>query len=400
MHADRVAHVFLEVDEANRAAIALYRRLAELLVAPLTVSEVASRTAAVAVEAVGASVCFVHAVDHERGRLTLIGATPPFDSVVGRIQLGLGDGIAGWVAQTGQRAVVPDKWADPRYRYIPELGGEHFTSLVSVPLAREGERTVGVLNVHWRDEVRELDRQAEVIEAAGRFLVGALEHALLIERLAASEAELERFATELIRAQEFERRKIQLDLHDGVAQSLHAASYRLEGLRHRASGDLAEELAAIRTLIRTATDEVNRIVRDPGRQVLEDFGFADALRSLAHAYPSLEVHLDLDVDDVGLLLEPERSLAVVRICQEALNNVVSHAQVSKAELRARRVADMLVVAVRDRGVGFDVETVAPGRLGLASMRERAKLLGGTIEVFSREGGGTLVRLEVPLARVR
>jgi signal transduction protein with GAF and PtsI domain len=209
------------------AELTLYRRLAELLAAPLDVGEVASRTAELVVEAVGASVCFVHAVDHGRNRLTLIGATPPFDRVVGRIQLGLGDGIAGWVAQTGESAIVPDKWSDHRYRYIPELGGEHFTSLVSVPLSREGSPTIGVLNVHWRDEIANLDEEAAVIQSVGRFLVSALEHALLADRLAASEAALERFATELIRAQEAERRRVQLDLHDGVAQSLHAASYRL-----------------------------------------------------------------------------------------------------------------------------------------------------------------------------
>ncbi|ACU53150.1 GAF sensor signal transduction histidine kinase [Acidimicrobium ferrooxidans DSM 10331] len=376
--------------------LTLYRRLAELLVAPLEVGEVASRTAALVVEAVDASVCFVHAVDHERGRLTLIGATPPFDRVVGRIQLGLGDGIAGWVAQTGRAAVVPDKWADHRYRYIPELGGEHFTSLVSVPLARDGRPTVGVLNVHWREAIADLEHEASVIEAAGRFLVGALEHALLADQLVTGEAALERFATELIRAQEAERRRVQLDLHDGVAQSLHAAAYRLEGLRASAPPALASELTVVRDLVRAANAEVSRLVRDPGRQVLEDFGLAEALQSVAHGYPDLEVQVDVELDDLTLLLEPERGLAVMRICQEALNNVASHAATDAAELRARRVGDDLVVTVRDRGVGFEPEATVPGRLGLVGMRERARLLGGTIEIFSRLGEGTLVRLRVPI----
>jgi len=382
------------------AELTLYRRLAELLAAPLDVGEVASRTAELVVEAVGASVCFVHAVDHERNRLTLIGATPPFDRVVGRIQLGLGDGIAGWVAQTGESAIVPDKWSDHRYRYIPELGGEHFTSLVSVPLSREGSPTIGVLNVHWRDEIANLDEEAAVIQSVGRFLVSALEHALLADRLAASEAALERFATELIRAQEAERRRVQLDLHDGVAQSLHAASYRLEGLRHRVGPELQSELAAVRDLVRAATDEVNRIVRDPGRQVLEDFGLPEALQALARSFPSLEVHLDVELDDATVLLEPERSLALVRICQEALNNVVNHAGVAEAELRARKIGESVVVTVRDRGQGFDETCVPPGRLGLAGMRERARLLGGTLKIFTREDEGTLVRLSVPLAPPR
>ncbi len=79
------------------------------------------------------------------------GATAPdtIDEQVGSVQLAMGEGIAGWVAKNAQPAVVPDKWKDGRYRYIPELRGQDFTSMVSVPMLARG-RVVGVLNVHSR----------------------------------------------------------------------------------------------------------------------------------------------------------------------------------------------------------------------------------------------------------
>ena len=78
--------------------------------------------------------CFVHLLDEQGRTLRLRGATPPFDSLVGKIELALGEGVSGWVASHGEPAViVDDKTADPRYLYIPALRGEEFTSMASVP---------------------------------------------------------------------------------------------------------------------------------------------------------------------------------------------------------------------------------------------------------------------------
>src|SRR5262245_60809643 len=105
------------------------RRILEATAADLDVSEVAQRVAAVMTEATGADVCFVHAVDIELNRVALIGATPPFDQVVGSVELAVGEGVAGWVAKHAEPAVVPNKWEDPRYKYIPALKGEDFKSM-------------------------------------------------------------------------------------------------------------------------------------------------------------------------------------------------------------------------------------------------------------------------------
>src|SRR5215210_750800 len=130
-------------------SVRLLEHIIEITSADLDVGEVSQRVAGLVTAATKSDVCFVHLVDDELRRVVLAGATPPFDEQVGVVQLALGEGIAGWVAKHAEPAVVPDKWKDNRYRYIPELRGEDFTSMASVPMLVRG-RVVGVLNVHSR----------------------------------------------------------------------------------------------------------------------------------------------------------------------------------------------------------------------------------------------------------
>ncbi len=381
----------------------LYRSLAQLLGETLDIHQLASGAAALVTEAVAANVCFVHLVDYASSRLSLVGATPPFDQLRDRIQLGLGDGVAGWVAQTGEVAIVPDKWQDHRYRYIPELHGERFSSLVSVPLVPANGKVVGVLNVHWETTQDDLQGSADLLATVAHFLTGAFANALLLERISSHEGDLRSFAEQLLDAQESERRRMLLDLHDGVLQQLHAAVYRLDALRIHVGEDSSawREIAAVRALIQRSAVEVRRVVEDPGRQVLEDFGLVEALASLANSFPDFEVVLDIQLDGQDLDLPPATMLAVFRICQEAINNAKKHSGVDTCELRMAIIAGEMVIVIRDRGCGFDSgDSDFVQGIGLAGMRERSRIFGGRFEVFSRPGEGTLVRAVVPVAPSR
>ena len=102
---------------------------------PASPGPLATSVARLIVEATATDVCFVHVLDDNGGALTLMGATPPFDRQVGRIRLPVGEGVSGWVASHRTPAVIAaGKEADPRYRYFPELGGQAYTSMVSVPM--------------------------------------------------------------------------------------------------------------------------------------------------------------------------------------------------------------------------------------------------------------------------
>jgi signal transduction histidine kinase len=381
-------------DEIN-----LYRELALVLADTVDIDELAARTAQLVVDAVGASVCFVHLVNEALMRLELVGATPPFDSYRRQLWLGMGDGIAGWVAQTGVPTIVPDKWNDHRYRYLPELQGERFQSLISVPMISPSGKVIGVLNVHWQLENIDLQHHQEVLTTVASFLAGAFAHALVVDRLASHERALEGFAQRLIDAQEAERRRIQLDLHDGVLQQLHAAYYRIEAVKTARGLDEQEarDVRVAAELLNASIDAMRWIVQDAPRLVLDEFGLNEAMATLSNSYPDFSVVVEDRTEGLELEILPTRALAVLRILQEAINNAWKHSGSMSCEVRIASIAQDLVVAVRDRGDGFDLAAQSDwSTIGLGGMRERARMIGGRLQVFSNIGEGTLIRLVVPL----
>ncbi|MBA2752458.1 MAG: GAF domain-containing protein, partial [Actinobacteria bacterium] len=175
------------------ADVRLLRLIIELTSTDLEVTEVIQRVATLVTAATGSDVCFVHLVDEEHRRVVLAGATPPFDELVGTVELPLGEGIAGWVALHGEATVVPDKWNDARYRYIPALRGEDYVAMMSVPMAARG-RVVGVLNVHSRQARDYAEHDLALLTQVARLMARTIENARLYRRLAEREEMLETFA--------------------------------------------------------------------------------------------------------------------------------------------------------------------------------------------------------------
>jgi nitrate/nitrite-specific signal transduction histidine kinase len=215
-----------------------------------------------------------------------------------------------------------------------------------------------------------------------RWLVGELaaHAAVLIEHARLYEASRELSVLE-------ERNRLARELHDALTQSLFGLRLRIEaGDTAGASSLLDEVFAELRSLIFQ--------LRPPA---LDDDGLV----------PSLTKHLDVVGRthglEVALAPEPVEPLdseveqALFRIAQEAVTNVVRHAAAHHVDVRLARTGRTVVLEVQDDGQGFDPEarSVSSRRLGLVSMRERALELGGSLEIESRPGAGTLVRAEVP-----
>jgi two-component system, NarL family, sensor kinase len=359
------------------------------------VGQVMRRLPRLIAELTGADACFVHLHDEARGRLVLAGATPPFDAVVGTIELAVGEGVAGWVVANGQSAVVEDKWSDPRYKYIAALRGEDFASMVSLPLVRPGRRVVGAFNLHTRERRSYSDDELALLSQVAAVLAGFVENALLYQRLAEREAELERFAARVVELQEVERRRLAAEIHDGISQRVVSLYYRLsaaDALLPPGLPEVAEELAAARELATAALDEARRAITGLRPSVLDDLGLAAALESLAGSLTGVDV--EVDAEDCGLASHLET--AVFRIAQEALQNVAKHAAAGSVRVALRRQADEVRLEVADDGRGF--EPAGGGRdggFGLVSMQERAALMGGRLRIESRPGAGTTVTLALP-----
>jgi two-component system, NarL family, sensor kinase len=375
----------------------LLEHIIEVTSADLDVHEVSQRVAAMVTAATHSDVCFVHLVDEELRRVVLAGATPPFDQQVGVVQLALGEGIAGWVAKFARPAVVPDKWKDRRYKYIPELRGEDFTSMVSVPMLARG-RVVGVLNVHSRAARNYGEHDLALLTQVANLMARAIENARLYGRLAEREEMLERFATRTVEAQELERRRLAGEIHDGISQRLVSLWYHLLAAEDAVDDPDAvrRELGMAKELSTAALAEARAAITGLRPFVLDDLGLGPGLESLGRSLGGVEV--EVDVEPVALPNHVE--VALYRIAQEALQNVIKHAGASTVLVRLTASDDGVRLSVTDDGQGFDEETIAGAEdrhsYGFVGIRERAELIGASLTVTSRPGTGTTVEVLVPV----
>jgi len=373
----------------------LLRLIIEVTASDLDLAEVMRRVPALVTEATGSDVCFVHLVDDERQRVVLAGATPPFDEAVGTVELAIGEGVAGWVALHAEPAVVPDKWRDRRYRYIPALPGEDYASLVSVPMLVR-RRVVGVLNVHSREQRAYDDHDLALMADVASLVARSIEKARLYLRLAEREEALESFAARTVEAQELERRRLAGEIHDGISQRLVSLWYHLLAAEDATDPDvLARELATAKELTTDALSETRTAITGLRPSVLDDLGLGPGLDSLARSLSGVDIELDV----TAARLPPHVEVALYRIAQEALQNVVKHADAARVRVELGAVPGGVRLRVADDGRGFDAGAVASvddgHSYGMVGMRERAELVGARLEVVSRPGEGTTVEVVVP-----
>lgn len=374
---NRELAALLAVGQAGRSAV----RLADVLDAAL--EAVLAVTSAEAAEVW----LVTERGELELGRLRGAGA----DGFSDRKRLRLGEGLPRFAVQTGEPVVVHGPASDGRFEWpaVQEVG---FESLCAIPLLR-GARTVGVLAVAARDPGALSDvPERRLLEGIGEQMAIAIETAFLHERVLDA-AVLE------------ERERIARELHDGLAQVLGYINTQTLAIRKLLdSGRVetaGESLAHMEEASRRANDDVRQAIL--GLRTVPGEGLAASLRAYLREYGLMGgAALRLEVAPQGELLRlpAPNELQLLRIVQEALNNVRKHAGASSVVISLRVDGEGLSVEVTDDGRGFDPELPVPSgwpRFGLQTMQERAKAIGGRFEVRSRPGEGTTVGVRVTLA---
>ena len=214
----------------------------------------------------------------------------------------------------------------------------------------------------------------------------------MLDRL---EAERRAGASAALAAQERERARIALDLHDEVNQSLTGVLLRLEALRRKAPDEIRDELAETRAVAAQAMEELLTLAHRLRPTSLDDLGLHAAVAGLVEENgrrTGIETQFEFFGDVSGL--DADAQLVVYRVAQEALSNAVQHAGAKHVKLRLTGKPTGVELRVSDDGAGFDTSE-ANGGLGIAGMRERALLVNGDLDVESRPGAGTQVRLRTP-----
>ena len=207
---------------------------------------------------------------------------------------------------------------------------------------------------------------------------------------------------------EAERERLYRDVHDGPAQVLANAIFEveyLERITERAPAEVRQtlktELANLKGQFRGSLDSVRAMIYDLRPPELTELGLAEAIRNYASEWEArcgIKVASQLDLKDTGLT--PMEELAVYRVMQEALQNVHKHAHASAVGMAWSRSNDSWVLHVTDDGMGFDLVKAARHKksVGLLSMRERAELIGGSLQIQSTPGKGTAVTLLLPVEK--
>jgi PAS domain S-box-containing protein len=212
------------------------------------------------------------------------------------------------------------------------------------------------------------------------------------------------YLRQITRAQEEERKRIARELHDDTAQMLGSLSRQLDNFVRRKSGLAPNEVLFLKDLqaqLNRGVQGVHRFVQDLRPSLLDDLGLIPALRSLMKDMQEYDgIDSNLGVVGEEKRFPPEFESSLFRIIQEALNNIRRHAKASEATVVIDFSGDQVKVAIGDNGKGFELagrvdDLPRSGKLGLVGMQERARLLGGTLEVKSKPGQGTTIIIEVP-----
>ncbi len=215
---------------------------------------------------------------------------------------------------------------------------------------------------------------------------------------------MEYYITQITRAQEDERLRISRELHDDTAQLLVGLSRSLDALmsgKPQLPRTVKERLEKMRELAESALEGVRRFSQDLRPSVLDDLGLVPALEWLAGDLEERGgVAVNVSITGTRRRMSPEKELAVFRIAQEALSNVRRHSRASRVDVSVDFAEDALTLVIGDDGEGFYMperasDLVVYGKLGIVGMRERARLVNGTLIVQSEVGKGTTITLRVP-----
>jgi len=234
------------------------------------------------------------------------------------------------------------------------------------------------------------------------------ERKMVEKALRASERELRWLSSQLLSAQESERKRLSVELHDDLGQALTVLKLKLRASIEAFESNgkpPKEECESILADIDGIINDVRRISKDLSPPVLEDLGLAAALRRLIEnnsQHFSIEVSLDLP--DGKEWISPESQIILYRIIQEGLTNIGRHAQASRVAIFANLTDGHIYFHLEDNGRGFNVSRVIarePGErgMGLPAMHERVRILGGSLDIHSQEGVGTKITLKIPLVKV-
>lgn len=283
------------------------------------------------------------------------------------------------------------------------LALQDIKSLVVVPIFA-GQEWWGIIGFdECRREREWTGSEIEALKAAASTLGAAIQHERAEKALRESKEKLRSLANQLLGAQENERKRLAAELHDELGHSLLTLKLRLKSLqKHLAPQQkvLQKDLNQILRDVGATIENVRRLYLDLSPGDLEDLGLTGALRAMIEEFSELDPKFiwSVRLDNLDDLFPAPIQTAIYRVVQEALTNIGKHAQAKHISLAAARQDHQVAFTIVDDGKGFNRDKVLATKksLGLLTMEERVKILGGSFELFSQKKQGTRISFTIPV----
>jgi signal transduction histidine kinase len=296
---------------------------------------------------------------------------------------------AGRVLDRGHSERVDSVLEDPEIdQQAARRLGVH--SALYVPLVAQG-RAIGVVIAHDKSGPNPAftDDDVRLVEGLGARAATAVSLSQRVSRDVLGR---------VVAAQEHERKRLARELHDETGQALTSILLGLKPLEQSVSGEEAlAAIAALRELVVSTLQDVRRLAVELRPTALDDFGLVPAVERLVETFreqSAIRVDLETNLGDERLPAEAETT--IYRIVQEALTNIVKHAEATHVSVLLTKRDSLVAAVIEDDGRGFEPESVVDEGLGLLGMRERLGLVGGRLRIESAGGSGTSLVAEVPL----
>ena len=249
-------------------------------------------------------------------------------------------------------------------------------------------------------------RTADLVEANLQLKTEIDERARTEAALRESENRLRRISSHILSAQEEERQRLSMELHDELGQSLSLLKVQLSSIERKSGHDRSRWVSTfveMRQYLDSIIENVRRLSRDLSPLILEDLGLTAALKWLVGDFSKhYQITPRMQIENVDDCFSKENQMIIYRIFQEILTNIGKHAQASGLTVETTIAEASVQFEVEDDGRGFDMPTVAtkptPEKgIGLAAMTERALMLGSNLDIWSQPGSGTRISITVPVS---
>jgi len=309
-----------------------------------------------------------------------------------------------WVMKKARTLVVNDRReAEPDVKRMMDCLGA--SALLAIPLLNREKAIGAIAALKTGRGARFTPASVEFLSILAKQAATATENANLFKSVERQRQEVETLLERAVQSQENERKRVAVEIHDGIGQQLVGILYRIQAfdllLTQQKFDQSQTEVEELRGLLQSTLGELRRVLAGLRPHSLDELGLISTLQREAERFTrETKTVCRFNVAGSSAVLTPSQEAAIYRVVQEALTNIRKHAQATEVNLELDYQPGTVSVTISDNGRGFNPDqvedSIALGHMGLAGMKERAEMLGGTLSIDSSPGNGTVVVLSIPL----